>query len=222
MATDSTMPAIQVSSRWPPVRVIGSSARPPSSTSLRTENQALRISCIGPASRPTSASSSTSVMALSAMPKTSSTVAAVLPSAFCSPGTARCATATYPRPPTVAALPATSRQVEISSHFRPIRRGRSAISMVPMPNMPMVPIRVIADTAADAWPTASVGAVRAASHQYANPNSEVMAVVAISEPALRNRSTWPLSFARMPVRARAGPRSPLCGIASVAVTRTPH
>ncbi len=61
--------------------------------------------------------------------------------------------------------------------------------MVPMPNMPMVPISVIADTAAEAWPTASGGAVRAATHQYAKPNSEVIAVVAISEPAFRNRST---------------------------------
>ena len=60
--------------------------------------------------------------------------------------------------------------------------------MVPMPNMPMVPISVIAETAAEAWPTASAGALRAASHQYAKPNSEVIAVVAISDPALRKRS----------------------------------
>jgi hypothetical protein len=65
----------------------------------------------------------------------------------------------------VAAPPATSRQVEIRSHLRPLSPGRSEISMVPIPNMPIVPISVIADTAADAWPTASAGAVRAATHQ---------------------------------------------------------
>ena len=53
-------------------------------------------------------------------------------------------------------------QVEISSHFRPVSLGRSEISMVPMPNMPMVPISVIAETAALAWPTASGDADRAA------------------------------------------------------------
>ena len=53
-------------------------------------------------------------------------------------------------PPTVAALPATSRQVVISSHLGPRSCERSEISMVPMPNMPMVPISVIAETAADA------------------------------------------------------------------------
>ena len=60
--------------------------------------------------------------------------------------------------------------------------------MVPMPNIPMVPIRVIADTAADACPTAAAGAARAASHQYAKPNSEVIAVVAITD-ALRQETT---------------------------------
>jgi hypothetical protein len=88
------MPATQVSSNSPPFKVIGSTATPISSTSLMTENQALRISCNGPWSRPTRASSSTSVIALSAMPTTSSTVAAVLPSASFSPGMARCARAT--------------------------------------------------------------------------------------------------------------------------------
>ena len=53
-------------------------------------------------------------------------------------------------PPTVAALPATSRQVVISSHLGPRSWDRSEISMVPMPNMPIVPISVMADTAADA------------------------------------------------------------------------
>ena len=123
-------------------------------------------------------------------------------------------------PPTVAALPATSRQVEIRSHLRRLMPGRSEISIVPMPNMPIVPISVIADTAADAWPTAAAGAVRAASHQYTKPNSEVIAVVAISEPALRNRSRWPRSVVSRP-RFAATTASVSCGTVSIAVILPP-
>ena len=71
-------------------------------------------------------------------------------------------------------------------------RGNSLINKVPSPTVLIVPSSVIAEIVAEPKPTASGGNHLAATHQYANPNTDVTAVVLINDPALTNMTIFVL------------------------------
>ena len=66
---------------------------------------------------------------------------------------------------TIASTVAASRLVAIREPSTSRHRPASAISMVPNPNMPIVPSRVTDEITAVAAPTSWIGAIRAAAHQ---------------------------------------------------------
>jgi hypothetical protein len=65
-------------------------------------------------------------------------------------------------------------------------RGSSVINSVLKPSVQSPPINIIAEVEVEAIPTASGLNLRAATHQYAKPRTEVTPVVATSEPALKS------------------------------------
>src|SRR5207247_10385185 len=63
-------------------------------------------------------------------------------------------------------------------------RGNSPKKRVPDANMQIVPTSAIAEIAAEPRPTVFGGKDLAATHEYANPSTDVTAVVLINDPAL--------------------------------------
>jgi hypothetical protein len=89
-----------------------------------------------------------------------------------------------PNPPPIP--PTRIRAALISGISLPGWRGISPINSVPHPNMAILASSVIAEIAAEDRPTASGGKYLAASHQYGNPSTNVMAVVPANDPVLAN------------------------------------
>ena len=186
--SDTAIPAVQDCAMPTPNPSCRAIAAAGNSSSLAAVNATLRDSCNPPRIKPMVAWSNTRVTPVSATPTANSAARSGVPVMCPKRPLTLGATTANTSPRTTDPMPEASNAAETRPTRVPCRRGSSPMSRVPRPNMPIVPSTVIADTAAEPYPTASWLNMRAATAQYANPMAEVTPVVATRLLALRSRS----------------------------------
>jgi hypothetical protein len=157
--SETTVPATHDASTAGALRVTANITAIPRNSSLESEKMVFRASCTPPAISPIRPWSRTKLMLVTTAPTVNSTTAVGLPTYF-SMSTPSMDDATNSRASTSADTP----QAISAAGMSPLleRLLPSAMSRVPNPSIPIVPKRVIAETAAEAWPTSETAKVRAA------------------------------------------------------------